>query len=354
MRHLQHIYEYRYQLELPFDSKAHPLHDKMVHIHVQDALKFIRGKTNPNQYYSNSNLEKIFEEAKKEALKKYKMGVEDDDEFIEYFHNLYDNSFYRFVDRFPPKKHSSYYNTEFFIKNNLDIKDLYDKDFLYNLSDTDDFDVNEFVADYLYQELIKAVPEFKDFQFSKTEDVWTNLREGKIGMHLQNLKKLSGTRFNAESELWLYYHLKSNQIFDYKKGKIYVLFIAGLRPTKKSFSLMPEPGNSEKDNDARQSENEMDNDARQAFGDMVKSRDSACKGKSCGEEFDDNKFDGFLKKLSDVLSGHPDKEDEALYYKLKIKHNNLSFPTFFKTLPKIQKNLVFFKRYLKSKYNLVF
>lgn len=197
------------------------------------------------------------------------------------------------------------------------------------------------VADYLYQELIKNVPEFKDFKFNKDEDTWGNLKEGKIGFHLKKEEKLPETRFNAESEIWIYFHIRGNQIFDYKKGKIYVLFVSGLRPTEKSWSP------------ASTSKSEEDSKARDAFSDLVKSS-SKCSDCNDDVELDDKKFDNFMHKLNDILYGHPDNEDKALFDRLKISHKNLSLPTFIKTLTKVRSNFNHFKTYLLNKYDLKF
>jgi hypothetical protein len=80
---------------------------------------------------------------------------------------------------------------------------------------------------------------------------------------------------------------------------------------------------------------------------------TGCKGE---EEFDviDKELDKFMDKIQDKLYGHPDEEDEFQYKKLKIYNKNLSIETYLKTLPRIKKNLNFFKQYIKNKYELVF
>jgi hypothetical protein len=58
MKHIQSIYEWRNQLEIPFDNK-HPLHDKPVHQHVLDVLHALDIKENPNSYKSTATIEQL-------------------------------------------------------------------------------------------------------------------------------------------------------------------------------------------------------------------------------------------------------------------------------------------------------
>lgn len=198
------------------------------------------------------------------------------------------------------------------------------------------------IGDVLYDILKKYVPDFKSFKMEDHSD----FSDGKIGIWLKKEVKLEGTRFNAESEIWVYYHSKGNKWLDYKKGKIYLMFVCGLRPTEKSFDLM---GGSKKQT------TEEDNEVRQSFTDMIKSSPSC---KSCGseeiEELDDKGFDNFMGKLNDILYGHPDDEDKALYKKLEVYYKNLTMGSFVKSLTKVKDNLDYFKKYVKNKYNLEF
>lgn len=196
------------------------------------------------------------------------------------------------------------------------------------------------IGDVLYEILKKYVPDFKDFEMKDHSD----FGDGKIGIWLKKEVKLQGSRFNAESEIWVYYHSKSNKWLDYKKGKIYVLFVCGLRPTEKSFDLM---GGSKKQN------TEEDNEVRKAFTDMIKPSCTGCSGEE-EIELDDKGFDNFMYKLGDILSGHPDKEDEELYKRLQVYYKNLTMDSFVKSLSKVKNNLDYFKKYVKNKYNLDF
>jgi hypothetical protein len=203
------------------------------------------------------------------------------------------------------------------------------------------------ISDYLLNELRKAVPDFKDYKLDEYKDMYSDFYDGKLGLHLKKEKKLESTRFDAESEIWVYYHTKGNKWLDYKKGKIYVLFTCGLRPTEKSFDLM---GGSKKESTPE------DDVVRKSFSDMITTKPSSCP--DCKDEdeieLDDKGFDKFCSSLNDVLYGHPDKEDENLHNKLQIYKKNLSIENFLKTLPKVKENINFFKRYLLNKYNLKF
>lgn len=202
------------------------------------------------------------------------------------------------------------------------------------------------ISDYLLQELRKAVPDFKDFTFGKYENMYSNFHDGKLGLHLEKEIKLQGTRFNAEAEIWIYYHTKGNKWFDYKKGKIYVLFTCGLRPTEKSFDLM---GGIKKESTPE------DDIVRKSFSDMIITKPSSCpdcEGDEVG--MDDKGFDKFSNNLDNILYGHPDDEDKNLHNRLQISHKNLTITSFLKTLPKIKENLDYFKKYILNKYNLEF
>lgn len=145
------------------------------------------------------------------------------------------------------------------------------------------------VSEYLLKMLYKGVPDFKSYKYENDDD----FGEGKLGIHLKKAVKLTGTRFDAESEIWIYYHTKRDKIFDYDNGKIYLLYTCGLRPTKKSFDLF---GNSNKKDN---SDDEEERDVKQSFSDMIK---PTCKGCSGEEEveFDDKGFDKFCDKLNDL------------------------------------------------------
>jgi len=202
------------------------------------------------------------------------------------------------------------------------------------------------ISEYFLHELRKAIPDFKDFkQGAYDRDMYSNFYEGKSGLHLEKKVKLEGTRFSAESEIWIYYHTKGNNILDYKKGKIYILFVCGLRPTEKSFDLM---GGSKKETTPE------DDNVKKSFVDMIQTKPASCPDCDDEVEIDDKGFEKFYSSLSDILYGHPDNEDEVLYEKLKIYYKNLSIPTFLKTLPKIKNNLDYFKKYLYNKYKLKF
>lgn len=191
------------------------------------------------------------------------------------------------------------------------------------------------ISDYLYKELIKNIPDFKDYELKNYDDFY----DGKIGLHLKKQKKLEGTRFNAEAEIWVYFRSKGNKILNYKKGKIYLLFTCGLRPDhSKSTSLFGNPKGSD-----------LDKELNNSFVDMIKPE----KGETeTGVNIDDKKFDTFLKKLNDIGYGHPDDEDENLHNRLMISHKNLSMSTFLKVLPKVKNNLDYFKKYLENKYKM--
>ena len=202
------------------------------------------------------------------------------------------------------------------------------------------------ISEYLLSELRKAVPDFKDYELGKYDSVYGDLYEGKIGLHLKKEVKLQGTRFNAESEIWIYYHTKGDKYLDYKKGKIYILFTCGLRPSDPSVSLGNPFGK----------QTDTDKEVSKSFGDMMKKEESPCT--KCGEdeliEIDDKKFDIFFDKLQDALYGHPDKEDKDMHDRLGIYHKNLTIPSFLKTLPKVKTNLDYFKKYVFNKYKLEF
>jgi len=201
------------------------------------------------------------------------------------------------------------------------------------------------VSEYLLHELRKAIPDFKDYKFNEYDDMYSDFYDGKLGLHLKKSLKLEGTRFDAESEIWIYYHTKSNRWLDYKKGKFYILYTCGLRPTEKSFDLM---GGIKKETSPE------DENVKKAFTDMIKTKPcSNCSGEE-EIELDDKGFDKFCYSLSDILYGHPDKEDENLHDKLTISYKNLTIESFLKTLPKVKTNLDYFKKYLLNKYNLKF
>jgi hypothetical protein len=195
------------------------------------------------------------------------------------------------------------------------------------------------ISDYLYKELIKNIPDFKDYKLTNYDDFY----DGKVGLHLKKQEKLEGTRFNAESEIWVYFHSKGNKTFSYKKGKFYLLFTCGLRPDhSKSTSLFGNPKG-----------DDLEKELNNSFADMIKPCTTGCeKDPETGVDFDEKKFDNFLKKLNDIGYGHPDDEDEKLHDRLMIYHKNLSISTFLKILPKVKNNLDYFKKYLRNKYKM--
>lgn len=182
---------------------------------------------------------------------------------------------------------------------------------------------NEYgISEFLYDEIIKKIPFLKEFEVKKDND----FSDGKIGIWLKKEKKLEGTRFNAESEIWINYMSKSDDIFDYEEGKIKILFVCGLRPTKKSFGLF---------------DDDTEPEIKKSFNNI-------------SSKNDDDNFDNFYKKVSDKLYGHPDESDEKLSNKLKVSYKNLNIKDFLLTLPEIKGNLDYFRFYLKNKYKLEF
>lgn len=188
------------------------------------------------------------------------------------------------------------------------------------------------ITESLYERLIKEIPEFKNFTLN------SNIESESFGIHLLKREKLQGTRFNAEVEMWLKYHVKGDKILDYKKGKIYVLFVCGLRPDhSKLSSLFGDPKG-----------DELDKETNRSFVDMVKKDNFETEIK-----LDDKKMDDFMKKISEKTYGHPDDEDKFQYENLQIYKKNLTIDSFLKIIPKMKKNYEFFQNYLRNKYKMV-
>lgn len=167
------------------------------------------------------------------------------------------------------------------------------------------------ISEALYKKLLKEIPEFKTFKIKNI------VENDKFGIHLIKNTKLKETKFDAEINLWIYYHRKTDNLLDYKKGEIRLLYTCGLRPTLKSINL-------------------TDDDS---FKKAVQSNS-------------DKNINNLIDSIQNKLYGHPDKEDEYLYKKLEISNNNLTIESFVKKLPKIKYNLDYFKNYIANKYNL--
>jgi hypothetical protein len=71
MKHIKSIYEYRYQMEIPFEVGKHPIHDKPVHQHIIDVLEDLNTKTNPDSYVSSESIENLWDKYEDEGRRMY-------------------------------------------------------------------------------------------------------------------------------------------------------------------------------------------------------------------------------------------------------------------------------------------
>lgn len=77
MKHIKSIYEYRYQMEIPFEVGKHPIHDKPVHQHIIDVLEDLNTKTNPDNYYSIEDIDELWNENEDKAREVYVIHTND-------------------------------------------------------------------------------------------------------------------------------------------------------------------------------------------------------------------------------------------------------------------------------------
>lgn len=116
MKYLQSIFEYRKQLELPFQGKD-PLHDKPIHVHVIDALKDIKINKDPDNYKtSNSNINHYINKNMEQGFEKFKY---DDLMYTEPLEDF-------MINLFPPNDYEELYNHDFLeqLKNDDIINDI--------------------------------------------------------------------------------------------------------------------------------------------------------------------------------------------------------------------------------------
>jgi hypothetical protein len=178
MKYLKTLNEYRYQMEIPFDNK-HPIHDKPLHVHVQDALISIKGKANPRNYKSHIDLEQAFDEATEKAKEYYIKGFDEDpDNDAGEFYTLYSDSMYNFIQEYPIPEYPEYYKEEM-------IDDI--KDYGIDFDDANDVwnyvkdDVNSFVTEDGFKVLRElAEREFYDSVDTFFDEIDDRLKDGVI------------------------------------------------------------------------------------------------------------------------------------------------------------------------------
>lgn len=144
MKHIKSIYEYRYQLEIPFDGK-HPLHGKPVHQHLLDALEELGNKEDPENYWSDQSIEELWDKNYEDAKKLY-MNSGDD-----FSYDVIDE----FLRKFPLSRFPEYYNVN---------PDDYKNDESFNR------DVQDNITNYLTNEGEEAINLIYDESFDDRLD----------------------------------------------------------------------------------------------------------------------------------------------------------------------------------------
>lgn len=186
----------------------------------------------------------------------------------------------------------------------------------------------------IYRVLTKEIPGLKTFivntQHFQSKTHYLNLKKT-VPIYGQNLSD----EFSAQANIWVTYNTKDDDILDYQEDRLNLLVTTNVTTTRTSVSLADMP---DKDKEGP------------AFKDVAI--------KMSGEEIDwksaesQESLNNLMDRLSNLLYGSPDKEDEHFYSKLKISKNNLTVDELVNTIPQIEKNLKFFDNYVQRKYEV--
>lgn len=190
MKHIKHLYEFRQQLEIPFDKK-HPIHDKPIYIHIQDLLQTIKTKTKPKYYFSNNNVYYFIEDKTKNAFDLYLNDINDADENVDT---------YDFICDFSPIDYPEYYNKEF-------IEDMNE----YNVELDNYYAIRSwFIFDYLTDDGVIGYNNFKRTKFDmKVEDFKNEIEVDDNGL----INIYRAMTFNKEKDKDIYENiLKYNRV----------------------------------------------------------------------------------------------------------------------------------------------
>lgn len=203
MKYIKPIYEFRQQLELPFDNK-HPLHGKPTHVHVKDALEDIKLKENPDNYTSDANIDELYKKHYNDALNLYleSWGWNEPPQDL----------MYNFINSYPISDNMELYSSEFIndlksddinIDDNYEVCNniIYDElDYEYCLTKRgerelfSDFAKDQFESDLDTHDFLYSLEKDEnglifiwraiDFSEGSKNDVYENILEyGKVGIY---------------------------------------------------------------------------------------------------------------------------------------------------------------------------
>jgi hypothetical protein len=173
---------------------------------------------------------------------------------------------------------------------------------------------NEFygMVEELYKVTMKNIPEFKNFKQRE------HANEPLLEMNIEKNTKLEGVGdddYSVKIGMHATWRDKNDDLMDYKKGQIWVLFTPNITVTRTHFDL----------NDIAQKRK------RRAGTDM----------------------EGLMGDLQKKGYGNPDDEDKYYFEKLKVDTTVNSMDEYVKVvLPKVRENLIAFAKYCKNKYNV--
>jgi len=212
------FFEQRNQLEIPFDNK-HPLHDKPDYVHIKDALLEIGKEFNINDYNTNQDFWKNFNNEKNqlEAKKEYYENILDGDyEFLQR----------NFLDEYPIYNNAELYkvteeqleeieNENQYDSIPIDFEDQdlltekgkkvyegfkYNEHFEFLLNDSDIFSA-DFIDDYGLLTLYRAVT----FGKSNAKDIYeTIISYGKVGIFWSYIEDVAEAHNSSgDGDTWI-------------------------------------------------------------------------------------------------------------------------------------------------------
>jgi hypothetical protein len=169
----------------------------------------------------------------------------------------------------------------------------------------------------LYKVLIKEIPEFKQFGVNKYKSIDEQTFSLSLNHEVEIKNENLDNNYSVKINLYIAYHLKSDEIFNYKKDKIQVLFSTKILPTKQGGNLF--------DIITPKQLNSIDND----------------KG-----------LVDVMNTLQHKIYGSPDKDDKINDELYTISRNNLTIESFIKLIPKLKENLINYINIVENKYDV--
>lgn len=179
------------------------------------------------------------------------------------------------------------------------------------------------LTEIAYRLLTDEIPGIKKY---KVNDLGTN---NVHALHLKNTVKLPGEKldddYSAKVDIWITYYPEEDDILEYEKDKFKFLMAPKITTSRVGVGLHELPAIDKGEEGMKDLENALESEEN---------------------------FDKFMSRLSKVLGGSPDKEDEYFNKKSYMSVRNITLDEFLELIPEIENKLRFFNKYVQNKYGV--